>query len=145
MDLTCTAPAAPAIPPAAIAQRTINVLMVEDDPDAAALAKAYLAGDGDDAFRVEWISTLATAMHRLKKPGIDVVLLDLGLPELSGYKSHRAIDSVSERQLPVVILTADDRSITKDLTLGFGVSDYLLKQQVSADQLRQALRKAVLG
>jgi DNA-binding response OmpR family regulator len=153
MELTCTATAPSVIPtPAvvtcytsAVPERTIQVLMVEDDPEAADLATAYLTADGSDAFRVEWSSNLFRAMYRVKQPGIDVVLLDLGMPELSGYKSHRAIESAAGRPVPVVILTADDRSITRQLTLGFGASDYLLKQQISAPQLRQALRKAVLG
>jgi DNA-binding response OmpR family regulator len=153
MELTCTAPApyailAPTVATAytsAVAERTIQVLMVEDDPEAAELAKAYLTADGSDAFYVEWSSNLFKAMYRVKQPGIDVVLLDLGMPELSGYKSHRAIESAAGRPVPVVILTADDRSLTKELTLGYGASDYLLKQDISAPQLRQALRKAVLS
>ncbi len=153
MELTCTAPAPCVIPPPAAVkiftsarmERTIQVLMVEDDAESAELAKAYLTGDGNGAFQVEWISNLFKAMQRLKQPGVDVVLLDLGMPELSGYKSHRAIDSAAGRPLPVVILTADDRSISRELTLGFGASDYLLKQEISAAQLRHALRKAVLG
>jgi two-component system, OmpR family, catabolic regulation response regulator CreB len=153
MELTCTAPAPYTIPAptattsrtSAAAERTIQVLMVEDDPEAAELAKAYLTADGNDAFYVEWSSNLFKAMYRLKQPGIDVVLLDLGMPELSGYKSHRAIESAAGRPVPVVILTADDRSLTKELTLGYGASDYLLKQHISPSQLRQSLRKAVLG
>ena len=56
-------------------------------------------------------SNLLEAMYRLEQTGIDVVLLDLGMPELNGYKSYRAIESVAGRPLPVVILTADDRRL----------------------------------
>ncbi len=153
MEFTCTAPAPLATPtpavmttyPMAAVERTIQVLMVEDDPDAAQLTKAYLTADENAAFRVEWSANLFTAMHRVKQPGIDVILLDLGMPELSGYKSHRAMEFATRRLVPVVILTADDRSISKELTLGYGAADYLLKQQLSADRLRQALRAAVRG
>ena len=39
--------------------------MVEDDPEAADLATAYLTADGSDAFRVEWSSNLFRAMYRV--------------------------------------------------------------------------------
>jgi CheY-like chemotaxis protein len=50
-------------------------------------------------------------------------MLDLGLPELNGYRSFRAIDAATNCKVPVVILTADDRSVSRDLTVGFGASD----------------------
>lgn len=123
----------------------IRVLMVEDDPEAAELAIAYLTGDGTGAFQVEWSRNLSEAMRGLEREDADVVLLDLGLPELTGFRSHRVIDTVAGRSLPVVILTADDRRISRDLTVGFGAAGYLLKQETGASELRQALRSAVLG
>ena len=84
-------------------------------------------------------------MTRLSEPGIDVVLLDLGLPELKGYKSYRAIGIASADKIPVMILTSDERALTKDLTLGFGAAGYLLKGKTPPADLRQALRDAVFG
>jgi DNA-binding response OmpR family regulator len=124
--------------------RPIQVLLVEDSAEAADLVRAYLAEDGANPFRVEWVCNLVDAMARLSQPDLDVVLLDLGLPELSSYKSYRAIDAAAGPRLPVVILTSDDRSVSRDLTLGFGASDYLLKQESSPTRLKQALRNAVM-
>ena len=121
----------------------IHVLLVEDDAEAAELTQVHLAEDGIDEFRVEWTPNLVDAMTRLARPGIEVVVLDLGLPELSGYKSYRVIESAARYKVPVIILTSDDRSLSRDLTVGFGAADYLLKQKCSPAQLRQALRKAV--
>ena len=123
----------------------IHVLLVEDDAEAAELTQVHLAEDGNDEFRVEWTLNLVDAMSRLARPGIDVVILDLGLPELSGYKSYRVIESASQYKVPVVIFTSDERGVSKDLTLGFGAADYLLKQRCSSAQLKQALRNAVSG
>ncbi len=123
--------------------RPIQVLLVEDSAEAAELVQIYLAEEGAKPFRVEWACNLVEAMARLAQPGLDVVLLDLGLPELSSYKSYRAIDVAAGPQVPVVILTSDDRSVSRDLTLGFGASDYLLKQESSPARLKQALRQAV--
>lgn len=121
----------------------INVLLVEDDPDAAELVKLSLLGSINDPFHVEWSQNLLESMKRLSEPGIDVVLLDLGLPELNGYKSYRVIEFAAGGSVPVVILTSDDRAITRELTLGFGAAGYFIKGEDSADSLRQALRDAV--
>jgi two-component system catabolic regulation response regulator CreB len=121
----------------------ISVLLVEDDPEAADLVRLNLTGDRNDPFSVEWSENLAEAVGRLSRPGIDVVLLDLGLPEMSGYRSCRVIESACDSKLPVVILTGDDRPVSRNLTVGLGVSDYLLKYEASPAQLKQSLRNAV--
>ncbi len=100
--------------------------------------------DDHERFSVQWSRTVRHAMTCLGEGDVDVVLLDLGLPELSGYRSFRAIQIASARDLPIVIFTADESILSKELTLGFGASDYLVKQQCSPAQLRQALRMAVL-
>ena len=136
--------APPELGPSTATAAPIRVLLVEDDSEAADLVSASLGGDSGDEFDLEWAPSLAEAVIRLSQPGVDVVLLDLGLPELAGYKSYRVIESATGRKIPVVILTADERSVSKDLTLGFGAADYLLKQEASPHQLRCALRLAVL-
>ena len=118
----------------------IQVLLVEDDPQMAELVQVSLFEGTNDRFHVEWVPNLVEALTRLSQPGIDVVLLDLGLPELSGYKSYRVIEAGAGRSLPVVILTADDRHVSKDLTLG--AAGYLLKHQTTPAQLKQALLNA---
>jgi CheY-like chemotaxis protein len=79
----------------------------------------------------------------LSKPGIDIILLDLGLPELDGYKSHTAI-SRSAPHILIVILTTDERPVSRELTLSAGAADYLVKGEVSDYELRRAIRVAFL-
>jgi DNA-binding response OmpR family regulator len=121
----------------------IQVLLVEDNAEAAWLVQVCLTANEREQFRVEWSQNLLDAMTRLAEPGIEVVLLDLGLPELNGYRSFRAIDAATDGKVPVVILTSDDRCVSKDLTVGFGASDYLMKGRVSPVQLRQSLLDAI--
>jgi two-component system catabolic regulation response regulator CreB len=148
MQLSCAAPRPSYIElPIAIRTRTavdwpIQVLLVEDNADAAWLVEFCLTGEGEQ-FRIEWASDLLQAMTRLAQPGIEVVLLDLGLPELDGYKSFRAIDAAADGKIPVVILTSDDSRDSRDLTLGYGASDYLIKDSISPARLRAALVDAV--
>ncbi len=150
MQMTCAptlqieiAPPDSILQTATTAGRPIQVLLVEDEVEAAELVVIRLEGDGKDHFRVEWMSNLRGAMDRLGEPGIDVVLLDLGMPELSGYKSYRAMRASAGSSLPIVVLTSDDRSISRDLILGQGAAGYLLKNSSSPARLRLALHTAV--
>jgi DNA-binding response OmpR family regulator len=123
----------------------IRVLLVEDDPDAAELVFTRLASEGGQEFSIDWSPNLHHAVRRLARPDIDVVLLDLGLPELSGYQSYLHIEAVTGRLLPVIILTADQRTLSENLTLALGAVAYLRKDQVSTLQLRRTIRDAVRG
>jgi CheY-like chemotaxis protein len=99
----------------------IRVLLVEDNADAAQLARSQIcSGSRHNQFQVEWKDNLQQAMIRLAKPDIDVVLLDLGMPELSGHRAHLAITSVVGTAIPVVILTSDDSAISRNLTIRQG-------------------------
>ena len=121
----------------------IQVLLVEDDPDCASRTLIQVSGGGDNAFHVEWNDNLQVALSRLAKPGIDVVLLDLGLQGLSGYGTHLAITSVVGKTVPVVILTADESSMTRNITIEQGAAEYLVKQRASSVEIRQALHQAI--
>jgi DNA-binding response OmpR family regulator len=149
MELACVAPCplhvtAPSLPQTGIAvDWPIQVLLVEDNSEAAWLVQTCLMGSEGEQFRVEWSQNLLQAMTRLAQPGIEIVLLDLGLPELNGYRSFRAIDAAADGKVPIVILTSDTRSASKDLTVGFGASDYLIKDGISPLQLRQSLLAAI--
>ena len=149
MELSCPTPAI-SCAELRVAPRTqtavdwpIQVLLVEDNVEAAWLVQTWLQWTGGERFRVEWTRNVEEAMKRLSQPGIEVILLDLGLPELNGYRSFGAIKAVAENHIPVVILTADDSLLSRDLTVGFGASDYLLKGRVSSEKLRQSLFDAV--
>jgi CheY-like chemotaxis protein len=126
--------------------RRMRVLLVEDDPDQAQLAYALVNGcvNGPDLFHIEWKDNILQAISRLAKPGIDVVLLDLGMLELSGYKTHLAIMPVTKKT-PVVIFTSDDSAVSQDITTSQGAFRYLLKNRTSPVELRQALHEAAFS
>ncbi len=119
------------------------MLLIEDNPDQADLVKLSLETESDSEYRVEWASNLLDGLKILAEPGIDVILLDLGLPELDGYKSHTAIRR-SAPHIPIVILTADERPVSRELTLSAGAADYLVKGEVSDYELRRAIRAAFM-
>ena len=122
----------------------IRVLLVEDDPDGAALTSAQLSEGPDGLFRIEWKDNILNAISRLAKPGIDVVLLDLGMPELNGYKTHLAITTAT-KETPVVVFTSDDTKVSRDITKAQGAFTYLVKRDTSPMELKQALHDAALS
>jgi DNA-binding response OmpR family regulator len=99
-----------------------SVLVVDDEPKIARLARDYLehagyavltAGDGPSAVHVA----------RTRRP--DLVVLDLGLPGLDGLEVLRSIRMSGP--MPVVVLTARDTELDKLLGLELGADDYVTK------------------
>ena len=71
----------------------IRVLLVEDNRVNAQLTHALLAGVGEPRFSLECVERLATALERLGEDGIDVVLLDLGLPDSEGLDTFAKVNA----------------------------------------------------
>ena len=102
-----------------------NVLVVEDDRDIAELIVRYLANAGHETDR---LANGNEVMRHLRTHRIDLVILDLMLPGLSGVDVCKAMRAdVSTSQIPVIMLTA--RGDEADRLAGFehGADDYVTK------------------
>jgi PAS domain S-box-containing protein len=120
-------------------KQAMHVLVVEDNPTQSTLLRLHLQKLG---FGVDCVMTLANALERLSKPGIDVVLLDLSLPDSNGIESFYRVHSLSE-STPVVVLSAlDDQEVALE-ALQHGAQDYLIKGRVSDDSVVRCLRYAI--
>jgi DNA-binding response OmpR family regulator len=119
--------------------RRLSVLLVEDNRDDAELIRGMLAGG---ELSLDTAGTLAAAQTRLARGGIDVVLLDLHLPDTTGT-SGLATMLRARPELPVVVLTGlDDESVGLH-AVEEGAQDYLVKGQVDRRLLDRSLRYAV--
>jgi|GEM_PF-6839839 len=118
------------------------VLLIEDSEDSMLLVRYALHEFGDGRYRLEWAPSLSQGLDQLSKGGIDVVLLDLGLPESSGPASYAWVREMAP-EVPVVVLTGDTREETEFSVTASGVEDYLVKDQISGSLLLQAIRAAL--
>ncbi|MDP9112706.1 MAG: response regulator [Acidobacteriota bacterium] len=124
-------------------KKTLNVLLIEDCPDYAELVRAWLADEGDTQFVLNWADSLLEGMNTLAKGGIDVVLLDLGLPDSSGPQTFRVIKSAAQ-SAPIIILSAGESEALALRLVQEGAQDYLVKSSCSSAVLKKAVQFAMV-
>lgn len=117
-----------------------SILLVEDEADMVRVVKTYLTREN---FRVTSASTVAQMREILARTTPDLVLLDLLLPDESGWEALRWI---RERgSLPVIMLTAQTESTDMVVGLEMGADDYVPKPFVLREllaRIRSVLRRA---
>ena len=99
-----------------------KVLIVEDEPGIADTLQYALATDG---FEPHWVATGAAALERQREAPADLVILDVGLPDLNGFEVFRRLREGSD--VPVVFLTARADEIDRVVGLELGADDYVAK------------------
>lgn len=100
----------------------LSILFVEDDATIAMGVEYSLQQEG---FQVSLAHRLEDARDLLKRQPFDLVLLDLGLPDGSGYELCKEIRAAGDT--PIVILSARDEESSIVLGLDLGADDYLTK------------------
>src|SRR5690242_21357898 len=101
----------------------MTLLIVEDEERVASFLDKGLRAHG---YTVEWAQTGQDALRRLTGPGISLVILDLGLPDLDGLE---VLESLRDRGsvVPVLVLSARGRTGDRVKGLNLGADDYLGK------------------
>lgn len=118
------------------------VLLVEDNPGDARLLRETLADSGATHVVLEHVQTVNAARQRLQAGGVDLVLLDLSLPDAHG------LDTVIETRAaapltPIVVLTGLDDQALALRTMQQGAQDYLVKGQIDGPMLLRSIRYAI--
>jgi PleD family two-component response regulator len=104
----------------------MKILVVDDDRMTVTLLQQLLQTHGYS--RVMGITDSCSAMETCIAFDPDLVLLDLIMPEVDGFAVLEALrDDVSERFLPIVVLTGDATEETKARALEAGATDFLVK------------------
>ena len=100
----------------------MRILLVEDDPS---VADSVIDGLVSVSMEVEHVSTGTEAIAKNLSETFDLVLLDLGLPDMNGQDVCRSIREKSK--IPIIILSARSEEIDRVLALEFGADDYMVK------------------
>jgi serine phosphatase RsbU (regulator of sigma subunit) len=131
---------------AGIAERTpkliSNILFVEDNLELAAALEASFQGEDAADFVIERATSLAAAFAVLGTRDIDMILLDLNLPDSFGLETFSKIQRIAP-DLPVIILSgvADEKLAVESVRAG--AQDYVVKGSMSVPVLVRAVRYAL--
>jgi DNA-binding response OmpR family regulator len=118
-----------------------RILIVEDDR---AVARGLEYGLADEGFEVLWAETGQQALDLARERDPHLILLDIRLPDISGFDVCRQLRSEGKRQ-PILVLTALDEDLDKVLGLELGADDYVVKPyslRVLVSRIRALLRRA---
>jgi diguanylate cyclase (GGDEF)-like protein len=122
---------------------SIRTLFIEDNPaDARALSEALAEVPGA-AFELDWVDGLGKGLQKLESGVVDLVLLDLHLPESQGLATF-AMAHECAPGVPIIVLTGlDDRELAR-MAIRDGAQDYLVKGQFAGPSLVRAMEHAVV-
>lgn len=101
----------------------MRILLVEDDD---ALGQAWLRALKHEGYAADWVQSAKTGLNALQLEHFDLLLLDLGLPDMDGKEVIRLVRQ-RKLTLPILILTARDAVESRVEALDLGADDYMIK------------------
>jgi PAS domain S-box-containing protein len=119
-----------------------SILFVEDNYDDFEFMDNQFALYKKSGLVVEHSDCLASALTRLQRGGIDIIFLDLALPDSQGIDTIKKV-RLSAPAIPIVVFSGtDDMTIALE-SLKYGAEDFLLKGSVAADSLSRSINYAL--
>lgn len=116
----------------------ISLLVVEDNPVDAALVREYLHSMVGCTCKLETVETLSGALAVLSRRNVDLVLLDLSLPDSTGIDTVRTVIGKHPRVAIIVLTGLQDEEVALQ-AVRFGAQDYLEKRQLSPAILQRSI------
>ncbi len=120
----------------------LKVLLIEDNPGDARLMREYLSDPAGASFELEHAGTLDQGLERLSKGGVDLVLLDLSLPDSPMPETFQRAHACAP-QVPIIVMSGLDDEKFAIQTVQEGAQDYLVKSYVDTRLLLHAMRYAI--
>ena len=122
--------------------KPIKVLLVEDDPEYAYLMREMLAIVREAPIDLECTDRLSTGLERLTAGDIDVVLLDLSLPDSQGVDTFIKMHAQTP-DVPIIVLSGFNDEALSIQIVQEGAQDYLVKGREDSNLLAHAILHAV--
>lgn len=129
-----------------MADKLISILLIEDNSGDRRLISEMLAeasaNEPGIAFDMQYADRLQPAIEYLGQHRVEVILLDLGLPDSQGLDTLKRVYS-EVPELPIVVLTGLNDELIGVQAVNKGAQDYLIKGQVDTHLLRRTIRYAI--
>ena len=122
--------------------KLIKILLVEDNPGDARLLRETLAEAQNINIDICHVDNLQNAYQQLKSSPFDVVLLDLSLPDATGFEAFVWLYAQSP-QVPIIILTGLDDQQLAIKAIRKGAQDYLVKGMIDSARLVHSISYAI--
>lgn len=119
-----------------------TLLIIEDNPGDARLLREMLSDERTRHTELIYAESMSEAEAHLSGKGVDLILLDLRLPDAEGLTAIRRARAAASR-VPLVVLTGMDDEELAAQSLQEGAQDYLIKGQIESRALLRALRYAM--
>jgi PAS domain S-box-containing protein len=120
----------------------MKILIIEDNPADVELIREILSDHREPVFDIVHAGTLMTGLSSLSEGEIDVILLDLGLPDSQGIDTVGVVRE-SNPAIAIVVLTGLDDDEAGFRALQEGAQDYLVKGEMSSPLLVRSVRYAI--
>jgi two-component sensor histidine kinase len=120
----------------------LQILLVEDNAGDVRLLREMFATERPDSYEITHMPRLGMALNHLAKGNVDIVLLDLGLPDGEGLDTARRVRKLAPG-VPLIVLTGRDDDAAVAEAMREGAQDYLVKGQIENRALPRALRHAI--
>lgn len=125
-----------------MSKKHLEILLVEDDPTFASALLALLKRKSIFSFNFAHATTFEDADAILSQKQVDVILLDLTLPDVKGIDTLHAVRRKSNA-CPVIILTGQDEEDLGVQAMKAGAQDYLIKGEIDGRLLSRAITHAI--
>jgi len=122
--------------------RNTSLLIVEDNPADVLLIKEQLSEAPRKHYDITVEETLAEAIERLKTGDIDVVLLDLSLPDSSGLDTVRTLITKYPGVVIIVLTGLQDEQVALQ-AVRYGAQDYIEKNQITSNLLNRSISYSI--
>jgi CheY-like chemotaxis protein len=123
-------------------KKKISILYIEDNSADVVLLRELLSEEQNLEFVLEDVDTLSAGLERLEAGGIDLVLLDLSLPDSQGSTTFFIVRE-AVKNIPIILMTGlQDEDVALQLVQK-GAQDYLLKGDINGTLLVRSFRYAI--
>jgi diguanylate cyclase (GGDEF)-like protein len=123
-------------------QGPLNIMLIEDNPGDARLISELLKDGRKGFYQLAHVDRISKGVDHLKQNNMDIVLLDLNLPDSTGMDGLSTVKSIA-REVPIIVLTGLDDEAVAVTAVQYGAQDYLVKGQVDGLLLWRSIRYAI--